>query len=114
VSFVPDGPYDTAPVEDGAAAQALSDGVRRFGEASEWLVEETKEDRVRAVDVRRFVERIEVVRGSGGEWYADFVAAVTPVGTARPENVLKALREASGLPLTVRETFRTGIVLDRE
>ena len=115
VSFVPGGPDGAAsPLDDGAVAQALSEGVRLFREAAEWLIEETKEDRVRAVDVRRFVERIEVVQGSGGEWYAEFAAAVTPVGTARPENVLKALREASGLPLTVRETFRTGIVLDRE
>ncbi len=122
VSFVADGAGGSAEPADGAAApasseevaQALAEGVRRFGEAGEWLIEETKDDRVRVVDVRRFVERIEVVRGSEGEWYAEFVAAVTPVGTARPENVLKALREASGVPFTVRETFRTGIVLDRE
>ena len=65
---------------------ALADGARRFAEAGEWLVEETREDRVRTVDVRRFVERIEVVRGSEGEWYAEFTAAVTPTGTARPES----------------------------
>ena len=126
VSFVADGaegaaegsaePADgaAAPASSEEVAQALAEGVRRFGEAGEWLIEEMKDDRVRVVDVRRFVERIEVIRGSEGEWYAGFVAAVTPVGTARPENVLKALREASGVPFTVRETFRTGIVLERE
>ena len=97
---------------DEQSAATLAEGARLFAEAGEWVVEEVREDRTRAVDVRRFVERIDFERGSEGEWYADFTAAVTPTGTARPEVVLNALEQAAGSKLTARETFRTGIVLD--
>lgn len=97
-----------------AVAQTLAEGARRFHDAAEWMVEEIRADRVRTVDVRRHVDRISLIRGDGDEWYAEFTAAVTPVGTARPENVMKALQEASGLHVAVRETFRTCIVVDRE
>jgi radical SAM-linked protein len=107
---------DEAPAaptaQDGAAA--LARGAQRFAEAAECLVEETREDRVRSVDVKRFVKQIDLAQGPDGEWYAEFTAAVTPTGTARPETVLKALEQASGARLTARETFRTGILLDRE
>ena len=93
---------------------ALAGGARRFAEAAEWMVEELREDRPRTVDVKRFVKEIGLRQGSGREWYAEFTAAVTPTGTARPELVMRALEQASALPLAARETFRTGIVLDRE
>ena len=112
-----------------SVTEALAAGVQRFDASGEWMIEETREDKVRAVDVRKYVRHIELgpakACGSGAEsaepdgsavgaWCAEFTAAVTPVGTARPENVLKALAQASGLPLVSVETFRTGILLDRE
>jgi radical SAM family uncharacterized protein/radical SAM-linked protein len=112
VMFVVDGVPAVPTVQDSAAA--LAGGARGFAEAEEWMVEETREDRVRSVDVKRFVKQIDLVQGADGEWYAEFTAAVTPTGTARPEVVLKALGQASGASLTARETFRTRILLDRE
>jgi radical SAM-linked protein len=106
--------------EAGAAAggldarAALAGGAERFAQAAEWTVEEMREDRPRVVDVKRFVKEIGLRQGSGGEWYAEFTAAVTPTGTARPELVMRALGQASALSLASTETFRTGIVLDRE
>jgi hypothetical protein len=96
------------------AGAALAGGAGRFAEAAEWPIEEVREDRARVVDIRRFVKEIGVRQGPGGEWYAEFTAAVTPTGTARPESVLRALGQACALPLAATETFRTGIVLDRE
>ena len=95
------------------AASALELGVRRFAEAAEWPVEEVREDRPRIVDIKRFVKEIDLRQSSDGEWRVEFTAAVTPTGTARPELVLRALEQATALPLVARETFRTGIVLDR-
>jgi radical SAM-linked protein len=93
-------------------ADALSEGTRRFAEAGEWVVEETREDRVRVVDVKRYVKEIRVNRGAEGEWAAAFTAAVTPAGTARPGLVLKALEQASGLRLVPVSVLRTGIHVD--
>jgi radical SAM-linked protein len=100
--------------EDATVARALFDGARRFREAAEWMVEEIREDQVRLADVRRYVNYVDVQRDSAGRWCVEFAAAVTPTGTARPENVLKALEQASGLRFSVRETIRTGIMLERE
>lgn len=97
-----------------AAEDALKMGQQRFAQAGEWPLEETREGRTRTVDIKRYVERIDVRRRSGGEWYAGFTAAVTPAGTARPENVLRALKSAAGVDLISKEVFRTGIILDRE
>ena len=77
-------------------------------------MEETREGRGRTVDVRRYVERIEVSPATGGRWAAEFTVAVTPTGTARPETVLRALAQAVGVELVASETFRTGIVLGGE
>ena len=101
---------------DGAPAtgEALQAGARRFAAAGEWPVEETREGRGRTVDVRRYVERIEVSPATGGRWAAEFTVAVTPTGTARPETVLRALAQAVGGELVASETFRTGIVLGGE
>ncbi len=46
-----------------ANAAALFEGARRFAEAGAWVVEETREDRVRAVDVRRYVKEISMSPG---------------------------------------------------
>ena len=93
-------------------AAALSAGARRFAEAGEWAVEETREDRVRVVDVKRYVKELSVSRGAEGEWLVGFTAAVTPAGTARPELVLKALGQASALRLVPVSIRRTGIQVD--
>jgi hypothetical protein len=91
---------------------ALSEGARRFKEAEAWVVEETRGDRVRAVDVKRYVAEVEVSRNNEDEWVLGFTAAVTPAGTARPELVLKAVGQASGLRLATPSICRTRIRLD--
>jgi radical SAM-linked protein len=93
--------------DEKAVSTRLTAGAMRFADAQEWVVEETREDRVRAVDVKRYVRQVEVSRGARGSWTARFAAAVTPAGSARPEVVLKALQQASGLdlvPVSVRRT----------
>ncbi len=95
------------------AAGALLAGGRRLGDAAEWVVEETREGRVRTVDVKRYVKEVVLGRGEEGEWNMTFTVSVTPVGTARPQLVVKALGEASGLRLAPVSIRRTGILLDQ-
>jgi radical SAM-linked protein len=99
------------PGGDSGLAEGLAAGARRFAEATEWMVEEAREGRARSVDVKRYVERVDVVRGDDGEWCAEFTAAVNPLGTARPDTVLRALEQACGFPLSASETLRLEIVL---
>jgi radical SAM superfamily enzyme YgiQ (UPF0313 family) len=103
------GPGASAPPDPAAR---LTEGVQRLAEAGEWSVEETREGRVRIVDIKRYVEEIHVELGPGDEWVVHFTAAVTPAGTARPALVLKALSQASGLTLTALSVRRTRIRVD--
>jgi radical SAM-linked protein len=95
-----------------AHASTLSEGATRFAEAGEWVVEETREERIRVVDVKRYVKEVHLSPGAGGEWVVEFTAAVTPAGTARPGLVLKALEQASALKLVPVSIQRTGIQVD--
>ncbi len=93
-------------------AAALSEGERRFAEAEEWVVEETREGRPRAVDVKQYVKKVHVSRSADGEWVVEFTAVVTPAGTARAALVLRAFEQASELSLVPLSVRRTHIQID--
>jgi radical SAM-linked protein len=126
----------------GPVAAALSEGVRRLGEAADWPVEEIREGRRRVVDIKLYLQELVLEPGRRGPrdevgdpilggadrnragadavadrnptglWTLEFTAAVTPTGTARPEAVLQALAQASGLRLKAVSVRRTQILLD--
>jgi radical SAM-linked protein len=106
-------PVDKENVAPGAEKEAISTrlvaGARRLAEADEWVVEEAREGRLRAVDVKRYVGEVEVSEDGRGAWTARFTAAVTPAGSARPEMVLKALQQASEVELAPTSIRRTHI-----
>jgi radical SAM family uncharacterized protein/radical SAM-linked protein len=82
-------------VEDPAGApdlaSLLAGAAEVFAAAAETPVEETREGRVRRVDVRRYVDHVSVRQGPGRACTISFRARVTPAGTARPELVAAAL-----------------------
>ena len=92
VVFAVDGAEE--PAADAAIAASLAAGARRFDGGRGMADRGDPRGPGPRGRCRRFVERIEVGRSADGEWWAEFTAAVTPVGTARPENVLKALGQA--------------------
>jgi radical SAM-linked protein len=104
------GGSDDAPARQ--EADALQAGMLRFAQAREWVVEDEKEGRVRRVDVKAYVGAIHLSANDAGEHFLEYMAAVTPAGTARPALVLRALEMASGLALKPVAIVRTGIHFD--
>jgi radical SAM-linked protein len=92
----------------------LEEAARRFARAVQILVEHVREGRVRQVDVKRYVEDLEIEAAGEGLWRLRFRAAVTPAGTARPESVVRALGMVGDLALEIAGITRTGIHLTTE
>lgn len=93
----------------------MTDGVRRLVEASEWMVEDVHGGRTRSIELRQYLQTLSVSRSLDGDREGGFLlafrAAVSPVGTARPELVLRALGQATGLSLKAVAVSRTHIHL---
>ncbi|MBN1319356.1 MAG: DUF2344 domain-containing protein [Thermoleophilia bacterium] len=83
----------------------------RFATAASLPIEEIREGRVHRVDVRSYVERVEVTGVPGGGCTVSFKAAVTPDGTARPERVVEALGTLCGVVLEIDGITRTQVHL---
>lgn len=104
------------PPETGATAlpgesAPLVKAAARFAAASVLRVEETREGRVREVDVKAYVDRLRVEPGKEGVHTLVFRAAVTPSGTTRPERVVQAMSVLTGLELEIVHITRTEIEL---
>ena len=95
---------------DGLIA-TLGEATGRFAAAASLSVEETRQGRVHRVDVKSYVERVEVAAAPGGGCVVSFRVAVTPDGTARPERVVEALATLSGVVLEIDGITRTQVHL---
>ena len=89
----------------------LNDAARRFAAATELPVQETRENVVRTVDVRRYVEEVSVAPGPGGTCTLSYRVAVTPSGSARPERVADALAGLAGVRLQLESITRLELLL---
>jgi len=95
----------------GGLAARVEEAARRFAAAASLPVEETRQGRVHRVDVKSYVERVEVAAAPGGGCVVSFRVAVTPDGTARPERVVEALATLSGVVLEIDGITRTQVHL---
>jgi len=92
-------------------------GPEVFGEASAGyiragtlLVERRRPDKRQTIDVKRYVPAVSVARGED-EVRLHFRAAVTPQGSARPEEVALVMGKLAGVELVPVRTERRQIVL---
>jgi hypothetical protein len=92
----------------------LLQACARFAESLSLCVPERREDETRHVDVRQYVETVEVADRGDGSLRLSFEAKVSPKGTARPERVVEALSTIAGTPLTVDRIVRTQVHLGEE
>jgi radical SAM-linked protein len=101
--------------EEGVHGEALCGelvmAARRFELTDELPIREVREGRERLVDVRRYVERVSVKPGNGGSCILNFVAAITPQGTARPERVVDALSQLAGVGLETEAITRLQVLI---
>ncbi len=81
----------------------LTDAAARFADAAELPLEEAREGRVRRIDVKSYVDRVQVGDGPGSAHTLSFRAAISPTGTARPERVVEALAGLVGRAAGDRE-----------
>ncbi len=93
---------------------ALPEAVRRLNEAPSLSLREEREGRVHHVELKRFLQGVEVTPTGETKWRVTFRAAVTPSGTVRPDQVVEALHQLGAAPLAVKRVVRTGIHLRGE
>jgi radical SAM-linked protein len=91
---------------------ALAQAVRHIQEAEALMVTDVREGRIRTVDLKLYLLDLGMRREPEGGWILEFVAAVRPTGTARPELVLKALEQTSGVTPNSPAICRTRIHLN--
>jgi len=92
-------------------ASVLQEAARLYTCASGIMVDRRRPEGTRQVDVRAFVQHVSAV-AHGDTAVIGFSAAVTPSGTARPEEVVAALSRLGGLPLEIRSVERLSLELD--
>lgn len=85
--------------------------ARGYTKAESVPIERVRIGKRRRVDVRAYVEAIDVGAGEEG-LVLEYVAAITPQGTVRPEEVVQALAELAGVPLRMTGAERLEIFLD--
>ena len=105
-----------APGDDGEprtalTAEVLREAVRLYTRSSGIIVERRRPNGIRQIDVRTYVERIMAVVEEDTV-VLGFVAAVTPAGTVRPEEVAAALSRLVDMPLVVSRIERLSLELD--
>jgi radical SAM-linked protein len=91
--------------------EALEEAARRYTCSEEMVVERVRLGQRRSIDVRAYVERFAAQRVPGGI-QLDFRARVTPLGTVRPEDVVRVLGLLLGIELVVASVERTAIDLE--
>jgi radical SAM-linked protein len=79
-----------------APADVIESAAARFAAAPEVIVERRSPKGTKVVDVRSFVDGVEVVDGG-----LEAEIAVTQEGSARPEEVARALEQCAGVPIRV-------------
>jgi hypothetical protein len=106
----------SAPSENGGprsplTADVLREAVSLYTYSSGIIIERHRPDGIRQIDVRAFVERVMAVVEEDTV-VLGFVAAVTPAGTVRPEEVVAALSRLAGMSLAVSRVERLSLELD--
>jgi radical SAM-linked protein len=102
---------------DGITPEELADGAGRYTRLPEIMVERVRAGGTKTFDVRSFVSGLEVRSVGDGvgvpsaEIEVEFETAVTPEGTARPEDVVTALGRLLGRSLTPVSAERLAIIL---
>jgi radical SAM-linked protein len=79
-----------------APAAVLETAAARFADAPEVIVERRSPKGVKDVDVRSYVDGVELIDGG-----FETEVAVTAKGSARPEEVARALEQCAGVPIRV-------------
>ncbi len=92
-------------------ADVFREAVSLYTCTSEIIVDRHRPDGTRQIDVRALVERVMAVVEEDTV-VLGFVAAVTPDGTVRCEEVVAALSRLAGVSLTVRRIERLSLELD--
>lgn len=92
---------------DVAPAQAAD----RFREERTLHVEDRRDDRIRRVDVKSYVESIHVETVSIGRYRLTFRVKMTPQGSVRVERVVGSLSDLGASPLTILASKRTRLEL---
>ncbi|MHB9148575.1 MAG: TIGR03936 family radical SAM-associated protein [Thermoleophilia bacterium] len=105
-----------APREEGGSpppltADVLREAVSLYTCSSGIIIERHRPDGIRQIDVRAYVERVMAVLEEETV-VLGFVAAVTPAGTVRPEEVVAALSRLAGVSLAVTRVERLSLELD--
>ena len=95
---------------DGLAA-VLGGAAGRFAATASLPVKETRRGKAHSIDVKRYVDHVEVAAAPGGGCVVSFRVAVTPDGTARPERVVESLGTLSGMTLGISGITRTQVHL---
>jgi len=91
--------------------EALEDAARRYTCLEEMVVERIRLGQRRSVDVRAYVDCFAAEQIPEGI-RLDFRARVTPLGTARPEELVRVLGVLLGIELVVGSVERTAIDLE--
>jgi len=105
VALHPGGPLDDVPTID---RETLEDACRRYTCLEGMVVERIRLGRRRPIDVRTYVDRFAAEPIPEGI-RLDFGARVTPMGTVRPEEMVRVLGLLLGMELVVGSVERTAI-----
>lgn len=102
-----------APVEGGDPAdpewiKALEEAARRYTEAESIAVERRRPNEVRSVDVKACVPQVAVREGG----CVHFRSVVSPQGSARPQEVLTALKQVAGVEFIAQRIERLAIDIE--
>jgi radical SAM-linked protein len=87
---------------------------RRFAESVRLPVEEEHKGKTRQVDVREYVDRVQVADKGEGSLVLAFQTKVSPAGAARPQRVVEAVAALSDCELALVGVTRTAIHLSKE
>jgi radical SAM-linked protein len=90
--------------------EALEDAARRYTCSETVVVERIRLGQRRSIDVRTYVDRLALQRIPEGI-QMDYRARVTPLGTVRPEEMVRVLGLLLGIELAVASVERTAIDL---
>jgi hypothetical protein len=100
-----------AELESGPDAEALRAAAGRIGAARTLPRERRRGEATVAYDLRPFVETIEIRSGGSGTTVTMVLRHDPEKGVGRPDELLAALADAAGTPLSIRSLVRERLVL---
>ena len=95
-------------------AAAWEGAADRFNSERELVILRQRPKGDKEVDVKRYVDKVEIGRSGGASGSIEFDMAVTSEGTARPEEVIELLEAFAGRQFEKTRVVRTAIVLKEE